>query len=482
MKKNILLILCLIIIQSSYSQQFIENTEVSLKGILYGEVVWINIDNNNKNEILLSGYDADYNSFSGIYSYQSEDLGLLPVTVEPFSYSSIEKLDYDNDGYTDFIISGNNSDDTEAVALFINQGNGTYTQQDLSIDGTSNGQMKVADLNNDGLSDIIITGVDSEYNYSAKLYLQNTAGAFIESTVPFFGNSFGNITTFDANNNGHIDVLITGYSNDYAPETKLYINDGTAIFTESTSAAIADVYFSTTSAADYDNDGDIDLLISGFNSSYAPYTVLYNNDGSGNFTENTQAPLKQLYWGATNFVDYDNDEDLDIFIAGADYNTATYAKFYKNTNGIFTEDTNAEIGISGTYVSTADWSDYDNDGDLDFVLSGLNNDGNASTTVYTNEQITLGVNDFLENIEFSIYPNPLNDRQLNLVYDHTKLIPSIRNITIYSTLGQKVHETQLNSESGFSKKSLDLSSLSSGIYVLQFTSGTFSTTKKIILD
>ena len=116
------------------------------------------------------------------------------------------------------------------------------------------------------------------------------------------------------------------------------------------------------------------------------------------------------------------------------------------------------------------------------MLSGLNSNGDANTKVYINEQEILGVNGFAEKIELSIHPNPITDKQLNLVYDVTTLTHSVSKITIYSTLGQKVYQTQLKNDSGFSNKSLDLSSLSIGVYVLQFTSGKFTPTKKIILE
>lgn len=478
MKKLNLIILLLILVQYSYSQQFTENTAIGLQGIIYGENAWLNIDNNGKDELLVSGYDSDYNNTSGLYSYQSENIGLTTTNIEAFSNANISTLDYNNDGYMDFIINGYNSNDEEDVILYINDTNGSFVEQNLSIPGTSAGKMQTADLNNDGLSDVIITGVDANYNYIAKLYLQNNEGAFIETTAPFFGNSYGSILTFDANNDGNLDVLLTGFSNNYEPETKLYINNGNAVFTEKTNTGIANIYFSSLSAADYDNDGDKDVLISGFNSSYIPYTALYNNDGNENFILNTEINLMQLYWGSTSFVDYDNDGDLDIFISGADVNTLPFAKFYKNENEEFIEDLEAEIGISGTYISSVNWSDYDNDGDLDFVLSGLDGNNDAITKVYDNQQESLSVQDFTSNIEFTIYPNPTTNKIVNLVFDESKLLASSK-VSIYSTIGQKVFETDLNNNT--SNKALYLNTLNEGIYLLKISSGDFTKTKKIIL-
>ena len=68
-------------------------------------------------------------------------------------------------------------------------------------------------------------------------------------------------------------------------------------------------------------------------------------------------------WG-----DYDNDGDLDILITGETY-SGEDSKIYKNNgDGTFTEQTG--ISLTGVSYSSAAWGDYDNDGDLDIVLSG----------------------------------------------------------------------------------------------------------------
>ena len=225
----------------------------------------------------------------------------------------------------------------------------------------------------------------------------------------------------------------------------------------------------------------MDLVITGFNTSYIPFTALYNNDSTGNFTLNSQVNLIQLYWGATKFVDYDNDGDLDIFITGADSNTIPFAKFYSNTNGVFSEDSNAGNGVFGTYLSSSDWIDYDNDGDLDFVLSGLSTNNNAITKVYVNQQESLSVESYTANINLLIHPNPTINKKIHLVYDENKLDSNKNEITIYSSTGQKVFETVLNADTRLLNKSIDLSSLSNGIYLLQFKSDNYLTTKKLIL-
>jgi hypothetical protein len=103
------------------------------------------------------------------------------------------------------------------------------------------------------------------------------------------------------------------------------------------------------------------------------------------------------------------------------------------------------------------------------------------TFVFNDVTASLSIEYISKNVSFGIYPNPSTDKQINLVYDVNDLSSDKNDIAIYSTTGQKVFQTTLSSNQGFRNKSLDLSSLSDGVYMLQFTSGEFTTTKKIIL-
>jgi|AntRauTorckE5430_2_1112549.scaffolds.fasta_scaffold00684_4 hypothetical protein len=102
--------------------------------------------------------------------------------------------------------------------------------------------------------------------------------------------------------------------------------------------------------------------------------------------------------------------------------------------------------------------------------------------VFNDVTTSLSIEGVSENVSFGIYPNPSADKQINLIYDVNTLNTTNNNVAIYSTTGQMVFQSELKSNSGFYNKSLDLSSLSGGVYILKFTSGEFTTTKKIILN
>jgi len=166
------------------------------------------------------------------------------------------------------------------------------------------------------------------------------------------------------------------------PHNHLYRNDGNGHFTDITekSGLDPDMYAVAVTAADYDNDGYVDLLVTGYNK-----TILYHNDGNGHFTDVTaKAGIKIDGWTiSSTWLDYDKDGCVDLFVGRyvkfdpkyrayyaadnypgpLDYEGETNKLYHNNCNGTFT-DVSEKSGISAfvgrTMGVTA--ADFDNDG------------------------------------------------------------------------------------------------------------------------
>lgn len=148
-------------------------------------------------------------------------------------------------------------------------------------------------------------------------------------------------------------------------------------------ANITGVYNSSAAWGDYDNDKDLDLLISGQTTSGVFSTSVYqNNDG---LFSNINAGLTGINKGSVCWGDYDNDGDLDILLSGENEENSTF--IYKNENGIFSN-AMIELGYFGAF-SNVSWADYDNDGDLDAFITGNWNSvlyNNIGNDVFTDSQ------------------------------------------------------------------------------------------------
>ncbi|MCH2193852.1 HmuY family protein [Kordia sp.] len=153
----------------------------------------------------------------------------------------------------------------------------------------------------------------------------------------------------------------------------------------------------------------------------------------------------------------------DINTIGYDWKSFTGAGFSVNSDSAF-------------YVKYADNTIYR------VYFSAFSGSSSGDLTFH-HENVTslLSVSEVGESVSFGIYPNPSPNKKINLLYDVAKLSGNTNQVAIYTTSGQKVFETALRSNSGFYNKELDLSSLKAGMYVLQFTSGDYNVTKKIVL-
>ena len=248
------------------------------------------------------------------------------------------------------------------------------------------------DYNNDGYQDLLITGTDGGSQYSdamTKLYQNDSGHNLVDIINHGLPQNSGKFDWGDYDNDGDLDIALSGTSYDNSTETSEEI---TKIFNYESGSftSVADLgnfndgsVSSNVAWGDYDNDGDLDLLITGkriAGTKSVPITKLFTNN-SGNFIE-SGIQLYGVFDATTSWGDYDKDGDLDIIMSGLDENSDPITKILKNESGQSFTDVNTGLpNVNGT----AKWGDYDNDGDLDILLTGqvevvYRNDGNDTFT------------------------------------------------------------------------------------------------------
>ena len=211
----------------------------------------------------------------------------------------------------------------------------------------------------------------------------------------------GGVAAFDYNGDGLTDIYFTNGAaipsfekNDPKYFNRLYRNEGNMKFSDVTGeAAVAgEGYSMGVAAADYDNDGDVDLFVAGLNQN-----TFFRNDAQGHFDDVTkQAGLESKVWSvAGGWFDYDNDGLLDLFVVNylkwapeldrfcgdrssgrRIYCSPTYFEglpnsLYRNRGDGTFEDVSEKSGIgahTGKGMSVA-FADYDQDGHLDAFVT-----------------------------------------------------------------------------------------------------------------
>ena len=249
-----------------------------------------------------------------------------------------------------------------------------------------------ADVDGDSDQDVLITGIDHLNLRIAKLFTNDGSGNFTESTgTPFDGIRYGSIAFADIDGDSDQDVLITGSDNDSEEIAKLYTNDGDGNYSEQFGTPFEGVQFGSIAFADVDGDSDQDVLITGTNSDFEEIAKLYTNDGDGNYSELIGTPFNGVTTSSIAFADVDGDNDLDVLITGENNDSDPIAELFKNDGlGNFTEV--PEIPFTGVTRSSIAFSDIDGDGDQDVLITGQQFFFIPSATLFTND----GLGNFTE--------------------------------------------------------------------------------------
>jgi len=370
-----------------YSQPFVEQTEISLPGVYLGSVAWGDYDQDGYMDILISGESAE-GSMTRIYRNNGDSTFTWQegISLPGVYHCDTDWGDYDNDGYPDILLTGYSSSGPIS-RVYRNNGDNTFTEQtSIQLTGIYQGTCKWMDYDNDGDVDIFLIGSDAGYHRIAKIYKNNGNNTFTEQAeIILPGIIYGASIVADFNNDGKTDIALTGLS-DEGYITKLFCNTGNNNFTEITENEPFMTYYNASGAwGDYNNDGFIDLFLTG-NNDFNRKTFLYQNNGDNSFTEMPLESTEGFVNGSVSLGDYDNDGYIDILISGLT-RTVPETKMYRNNgDGSFTEQ--AEIILTGVWNSCVAWGDYDNDGDMDIIVTGLDAGDNYIAKIYRNDLIT----------------------------------------------------------------------------------------------
>ena len=356
--------------------------------------------------------------------------------IEPM-IAGVALFDYDNDGYLDiYLVNGAEIPALEKTGplyfnrLYRNQGNGTFRDVTLAAGVQGQGYSMAAgaaDYDNDGWQDLYVAGVNRN-----QLFRNNGDGTFSDVAAkagvagihPQFGKTWAVAAGwFDYDNDGRLDLFVANYvvwdfdkdpfcgwehtqvriychPSYFEPLPNfLYRNNGDGTFTDVSAESGIGRYAGKgmgVAFADYDDDGDLDVFVANDKAR----SLLFRNDGKGVFTERA-IPAGVAYNGdgrmlscmGVDFRDIDNDGRPDLFITALTNETFPY---YHNEGGGIFDDFTRRSELARLSITMSGWSNgiYD-----------LNNDGWKDL---------FSVNSYIEDIDHIITNYPY--RQRNAVF------------------------------------------------------------------
>ena len=281
--------------------------------------------------------------------------------------------DYDNDGYPDLMLTHSGH-----LQLYHNQGNGTFEDVTQSANISTcpecvNTSALWWDYDKDGDLDLYI----SDYQNTNRLFNNQGDGRFENVTTASRlgdpGSTWCSIP-IDVNRDGWLDLYVI---NDYG-QSRFYLNQAGQTFEEATLAyGLRNTGNGMgASIGDYNNDGHFDIYVTNIAEFQA--NALFTGSASGEFKDDQAVQqVGQGHWGwGTHFFDADHDGDEDLYLVNG-FGDLTYPnKFFKNMHA---EGENQFVDWSSNAATDGQANgmgmevfDYDDDGDLDILVSNTN--------------------------------------------------------------------------------------------------------------
>ncbi len=362
MKKLFVLITILVQGFCSTAQQFQQIQNLDLPAGFTGKnIYWLDMNHDGELDLLVQATDPlDYHVFL-IYKNENAEFSFVHAIETGIKNAATTYTDINMDGQVDAILSGD-SDDGPFTTALLSHGDFNFSLLDEPLLPITGSVVKFADLNQNGVKELIISGTNSDGPFLFIFELQQNSWTLVKDSIKVHATV---IEVHDFNQDGVNDLFVSGELENTSPYHAILINDRLMNFTEG--ALIDGIAEVSPWLADINYDGIFDVVLAGINNNNEGIVLTVTSNENSDFTIEETTSLdfspKQLF-----AADLDSDGQVDIQVLGEDQTATTFNKIFLANEAI--------EPLPSTDLITQRFGDFDYDGDLDLVqLSG--------TTTYT---------------------------------------------------------------------------------------------------
>ncbi len=247
----------------------------------------------------------------------------------------------------------------------------TFSISGHNLPAIEHGSADWGDIDGDGDLDLLLAGSISGSIATQLMVndgLQEGTHRFRALQGPLQSVLYSSSSFADVDGDGDLDVLVSGSTTaawPYAASTRLYRLSPQGTMTLIENSGLPDLHSASSAWADMDGDGDLDVVMTGVTSADELTTVVGYNDGNGTFETHTDL-LPGIGYGDVALGDVDGDLDVDVVLSGAS-DDGFMTRVLRNDGETFSASGAAFPAVA---FSSVDLGDYDGDGDLDLVVSG----------------------------------------------------------------------------------------------------------------
>jgi len=378
------LLLFILLFNLSLSAQRFTDIKARLTGVSGSACNWIDYDQDGDLDVFVTGEFYSHNKHeisTKLYRNDRNDHFTEVHTNIPNVFrGAFDWADENLDGIKDLFLIGQNAQGRAIATLYLGNRTTHFTPVNAHIPGLKDGSVAWGDYDGDGDEDLLLTG-ESAKGPITRIYRNDRHHHFTDIKAGLPGVHFGTAKWADIDQDGDLDVILSGTLASGKVITAIYLNDNGHF--SKIPLDFANISMSSIAWADYDLDGDLDFVMCGELQNGQFVTRLYRNDNNASFSL-TYPNLVNVRTGSVAWGDYDHDGDPDLLITGESA-SGPVSRIYRNDrNGVFTD---IHAGLLGLYMSDGHFGDYDQDGDQDVIISGMSAQYKFYTKIYRNDPI-----------------------------------------------------------------------------------------------